>query len=134
VERIFHPNLKKPPEDQEWDIALFFCDDWFAHTGSTFLNMPFLEASDFRWIEYDPTYEERWNDMARTVDRTKQEEKIRALAKYIYERAYSLIIYSPVSLYAVNREVNFVPQRSGLLRLQETSVTENHWSIREQNN
>jgi len=31
---------------------------------------------------------------------------------------------------AVNKEVNFVPQKRRQLRLKETSVTDNHWSVR----
>jgi hypothetical protein len=37
-------------------------------------------------------------------------------------------------LYAVNKEVNFVPQKFGFLRLKETSVTDRHWSISGKNN
>ncbi len=67
--------------------------------------------------------------MARTVDPAAQEEKIRQMVKYLYDRAYVLFIYSPLSLYAVNKEVNFVPQKFRTIRLKETSVTDNHWSI-----
>jgi len=70
--------------------------------------------------------------MARTVDRDAQEEKIRHMAQYIYDRAYWIFMYSPLMLYAVNKEVNFVPQKRYYLRLKETSVTDNHWSVREE--
>jgi hypothetical protein len=72
--------------------------------------------------------------MARTVDRRRQEEKIRDLAKYVCEEAYNLVIYSPVSLFAVNKEVNFVPYKKTDLILRDVSVTGNHWSIRGKNN
>jgi hypothetical protein len=52
------------------------------------------------------------------------------MVKYLYDQVYALFIYSPVTLYAVNKEVNFVPYKGTLLDLKETSVTENHWSIR----
>jgi hypothetical protein len=83
-----------------------------------------------RWIEYDPVYEKMWRDMARTVDPKVQEERIRQMVEYIYGLAYSPFIYSPLTLYAVNKEVNFIPQKSLHLKLKETSVTDNHWSIR----
>ena len=47
--------------------------------------------------------------MARTVNPEVQEEKIRQMVQYIYDRDYNLFIYSPLSLYAVNKEVDFVP-------------------------
>ena len=83
-----------------------------------------------RWIEYDSVYEEMWKDMARTVDTEGQEEKIRQMEQYVYERAHELFVYTPLTLYAVNKEVNFVPQKFVLPRLKETSVTDNHWSLR----
>ncbi len=56
--------------------------------------------------------------------------KIRQMVKYLYDRAYALFIYSPLSLYAVNKEVNFVPQKDAHLHIKETSVTDNNWSVR----
>ena len=92
----------------------------------------YLEESDDRWVGYGPVYEQMWKEMAKTVDTEVQEEKIRQLEHYIYDRAYGLFIYSPLMLYAVNKEVNFVPQKFSLIRLKETSVTDNHWSVRGQ--
>jgi len=86
-----------------------------------------------RWTEYDPVYESLWRDMARVVDTKEQEKRMRQLGKYLHDNAYSGFIYSPLSLYAVNKEINFVPQKFLYLRLKETSVTENHWSIRGKN-
>jgi len=128
--KIYIPILDKPPEEQDWDMCIICYVDWWGHTGASFLTLGFIEESDFRWIEYDPIFEEMWKDMARTVDPEAQEEKIRQMVRHIYDRAYSPFIYSPITLYAVNKEVNFVPQKSYWLRLKETSVTDNHWSVR----
>ena len=62
------------------------------------------------------------------------EKKAQEMVKYIYDRAYRVFIYSPLSLYAVNKEVNFVPYKSTFMRLKETSVTDLHWSLRGKNN
>jgi peptide/nickel transport system substrate-binding protein len=134
IRKIHVPTLEKPPEEQEWDIAFFYINDWFANPGIIFSTLGLTEDMNYRWIEYDSVYENMWKDMARTVDRTAQEEKIRNLEQHIYDRAYFLFIYTPVSLYAVNKEVNFVPEKFGCIRLKETSVTENHWSLRRKNN
>jgi len=123
--------LDKPPEEQEWDLFIDAYGDWAGHTGTSFLLYGFLEMSGCRWIEYDPVYEEMWKDIISTVDsEVKEEEKLRQMVKYFYDRAYNLFIYSPITLYAVNKEVNFVPFKSGFLNLKETSVTDNHWSVR----
>jgi len=128
--KYFVPILDKPPEDQDWDIAVTLVMDHFGHTGATFLTFGFTEKSDIRWMEYDPVYEEMWKDMAGTTNSDAQEEKVRQLVQYLYDRAQSLFIYTPLDLYAANKEVDFVPQKMRYLRLKETSVTDNHWSIR----
>ena len=91
------------------------------------------EESNFRWIEYDPIYENMWRQMAQEVDVKEQESKIQEMVRYVHDNAYVFYLYSPLTLYAVNKEVDFVPQKCGFLRLKETSVTENHWSLRSEN-
>jgi hypothetical protein len=71
-----------------------------------------------------------WDDMTKTVDKNVQEQKVRQMVDYYHENLLGIIIYSPLSLYAINKEVNFVPYKNGLLRFMETSVMENHWSVR----
>jgi hypothetical protein len=39
-------------------------------------------------------------------------------------------LYNPIALYAVNKAVEFVPYVSTILKLAETGVTEQHWSVR----
>jgi peptide/nickel transport system substrate-binding protein len=132
--KIYAPMLDKPPEKQEWDIAIVNNHDWYAHTGATLLTWGFLERGRMRWINYDSLYEQMWEDMARIVDEKAQKEKIMQIASYLHDKCYRVAIYSPLALYTVNKEVNFVPQKWYYLRLKETSVTENHWSIRAKNN
>ena len=132
--RLYLPLLKKPPEQQDWDISISFTPNTIGHMGATFFSFGLLEDSHMRWIEYDPVYEGMFKDMSRTVDPEKQKEKIQRMDEYVYDRAYRIFIYSPLTLYAVNKEVDFVPQEFVFLRLKETSVTENHWSIRGKNN
>jgi peptide/nickel transport system substrate-binding protein len=120
----------KSAEEQEWDVSVCYNSDMYGHSGAAHLVYPLLDATGIRWIEYDPVYEKMWKDMARTVDEEAQDEKMRKMEQYIYDRAYAVFIYSPLNLYAVNKAVNFVPQKFTALRLKETSVTDNHWSVR----
>jgi hypothetical protein len=54
--------LGKPPEEQDWDMCICHFADWWGHSGASLLTPFFLEDGDFRWIEYDPLYEEMWKD------------------------------------------------------------------------
>jgi peptide/nickel transport system substrate-binding protein len=121
---------EKEAQAQEWDVSVCYNNDWSGHSGVAHLTYPYLDASQIRWIVYDPTYEKMWKDMAATVDEAAQDEKMRQLEQYVYDRAYAIFIYSALDLYAVNKAVNFVPQKSVSLRLKETSVADNHWSVR----
>jgi peptide/nickel transport system substrate-binding protein len=131
--RMYLPLMDKPPEEQKWDIGIMHYYDIYGNPGATLLAFNLIKASDLS-IEYDPVYEKMWAEMARTVKRQLQEKKIQQLEQYVYEKAFALFIYSPLTLYGVNKEVEFVPQKFGHLRLKETSLTENHWSIRGKNN
>ncbi len=129
LKKVLTPS-DKAAQEQDWDVSVCYNADCWGHSGAAHLVYPFLDPSGVRWIEYDPVYEKMWKDMARTVDEEAQDEKMRQMEQYIYDRAYAVFIYSPLNLYAVNKEVNFVPQKFQSLRLKETSVTDNHWSVR----
>jgi len=129
LQKVLTPS-EKAAQEQDWDVSVCYNDDIFGHSAASHLTYPYLELSGVRWIEYDPAYERMWKDMTQTVDQGAQDEKMRQMEQYIYDRAYAVFIYSPLTLYAVNKEVNFVPQKFQLLQLKETSVTDNHWSVR----
>lgn len=121
---------EKKAQEEDWDVSVCYNNDWAGHSGAAHLVFPYLEGSDVRWIEYDQKFEKMWHAMARTFDEKQQDEKMRQIEAYIYEKAFAVFIYSPLSLYAVNKEINFVPQKGQRLEMKETSVTDNHWSVR----
>jgi peptide/nickel transport system substrate-binding protein len=128
--RKVYVRSEKEAQAQDWDVSVCYNNDGWGHSGLSHLTYPYLDASDVRWIVYDPTFESMWKDMARTIDEAAQDEKMRQLDQYVYDRAYAIFIYSALDLYAVNKAVDFVPQKSTNLTLKEASVTDNHWSVR----
>jgi hypothetical protein len=54
------------------------------------------------------------------------------MERHTRDQAYFLFLYNPIKLYAVNKAVEFVPYVSTVLSLDETAVTEQHWSVRKQ--
>jgi len=129
LQKVLTPSEEKA-QKEDWDVSVCYNNDSYGNSGVAHLMYPYLEDSGVRWIVYDQVYEDMWKDMARTVDERKQDEKMQKIEAYIYDRAYAVFIYSPLNLYAVNKDVNFVPQKFLRLRLKETSVTDNHWSLR----
>jgi peptide/nickel transport system substrate-binding protein len=121
---------EKMASEQKWDISVCYNNDMYGHSGPAHLSRHYVDSSDMRWIAYDPEYEAMWKDMAATIDAKAVDEKLRRMEQHIYDRAYAVFIYSPLNLYAVNKDVNFVPQKFLNLRLKETSVTDKHWSVK----
>ena len=54
------------------------------------------------------------------------------MERHTHDQAYFLFLYNPIKLYAVNKAVEFVPYVTMTFNLAETSVTEQHWSVRKQ--
>jgi peptide/nickel transport system substrate-binding protein len=130
LRKTYIPLLDKPIEEQDWDLVIGGWGDVYAQINASFLALVLIDDSNWRWIEYDCLYEKMWKEMAREVSAEMQAEKMQEMEQYVYNNAYFLFIYSPLSLYAVNKEVNFVPQKDGWLRFKEASVTDKHWSVR----
>jgi ABC-type transport system substrate-binding protein len=123
------PELDQPAEQQAWDIALTLWNDP--------VNFPAIQPyhlfalggwSD--WVIEEPELQQLYAQVLRTVDREQQQALIRQMERHTHEQAYFLFLYNPIKLYAVNKAVEFVPYRNTTLNLAETSVTEQHWSVR----
>jgi peptide/nickel transport system substrate-binding protein len=122
-------HLEQPAEHQAWDIALTSYNDP--------VNFPALEPyhvfalGGFQaWVSEDPELQRLYAQVLHTVDREQQQALIRQMERHTHDQAYFLFLYNPFQLYAVNKAVDFVPYMSTTLNLAETSVTEQHWSVR----
>ena len=84
------------------------------------------------WVIEAPELQGLYAQVLRTVDREQQQALIRQMERHTRDQAYFLFLYNPIKLYAVNKAVDFVPYINTTLNLAETSVTEQHWSVRKQ--
>src|SRR5215470_8481369 len=84
------------------------------------------------WVIEEPELQRLFAQVLRTVDREQQQALIRQMERHTHDQAYFLFLYNPIKLYAVNKAVEFVPYIDTTLNLAETSVTEQHWSVRKQ--
>ena len=94
-------------QQQDWDISVCYNTDFFGHSGMSHLIWPFLDSSGMRWIELDPIYE--WMEgHGRHVGCRRLRTKNPDSSSSTYTTsAYVVFIYSPLTLYAVNKEVEF---------------------------
>jgi peptide/nickel transport system substrate-binding protein len=123
--------LDQPPEQQPWDIALrSFLD---------YMNFPiFLLYNNFAldgandWVIEEPELRQLYEQVMHTADEERQQGVIRQMERHTRDQAYFLFLYNPIGLYAVNKAVELVPYVTTILNFAETSVTEQHWSVRKQ--
>ncbi len=122
-------HLDQPAERQTWDIALSSMADP--------LNFPvfqgyqyFMVDGPYDWVNEEPAFRQLYEQVLRTVDREDQQALIRQMERHTRDQAYFLFLYNPIGLYAVNKAVTFVPHATGALNFAETSVTDEHWSVR----
>jgi ABC-type transport system substrate-binding protein len=124
--------LKQPPEQPAWDIALTSRFDVYNFPVYTFY-WRFALDGPLDWVIEQPELRQLYEQVLHTVvDRAQQERMIRQMERHIHEQAYFLFLYNPIGLYAVNKDVEFVPHPAGYLLLAETVVTAQHWSVRKQ--
>lgn len=121
-------HLDQPVEKQTWDIALT--------TSFNALNFPLYDLYHWYaidgpedWVTEQPELRRLYDETLGTVDHAKQQDLLRRMERHTHEQAYFLFLYNPVRLHAVNRGVKYGPY-NGWTRLAETSVTDQHWSVR----
>jgi peptide/nickel transport system substrate-binding protein len=127
--RVFLSHLDRPAEQKSWDIAITYWHDP--------LNFPPFEfyqthaaggVSD--WLEEQPEFVRLYDEILGTVDAARQEALAQGLERHVHDQAYFLFLYNPILLYAVSKTVTFVPSRTHLLFFVESSLTDQHRSVR----
>ncbi len=123
-------HLDQPPEQQPWDIALTSWSDLFNFPVFQVYHVFALDGQT-DWVMEQPELRQLRDRVLGTVDREQQQALIRQMERHTRDQAYFLFLYNPIKLYAVNKAVTFVPY-AYMIHLAETSVTEQHWSVRKQ--
>jgi ABC-type transport system substrate-binding protein len=121
----------RPAEEQTWDIALNFGVNDLLNFPVYFPYHVYALDGNVDWVNEEPELRQLYEQVLRTVDRDKQQALLRQMERHTHEHAYFLFLYSPIGLYAVNKAVQFVPHVTGILNFGETSVTDEHWSVRQ---
>jgi ABC-type transport system substrate-binding protein len=120
-------------EDEDWWITVYSNPgyipelmsgqlEWSYHLGAAWRVIPdrMLEPLD-----------EMYREVLRTKDSVRRFQIYKRANEYIADQALQVATMSPLSLYGVNEDVNFVPQVSQYLYLDYSSVSDDHWSMRE---
>ena len=115
-------------EQERWDIALISNVSWADFPPFDHYETVALDGTRVFAVE-QPGLRTLRDRTLRTTDRDRQQGLIREMERHVSEHAYFLFLYQPVDLAAVNKAVEYVPYPTYLM-LVETSVTDQHWSVR----
>ena len=137
VEHLVYPNTREDYswEDEDWWIILFSRASYWPEAMGGWLEVAFHSGApwqcspDWLMLPLDRMYQE----VLTTWDRDKRFQTYKRANEYIAGQALQLFTVAPLSLYGVNEELEFIPQVSQYLYLDYSSVTDNHWSLREEN-
>ena len=130
VHKTFLSSLEQPPEEQTWDIALMSAGDVNNFPIYMLYHEHTLDGP-WDWVSEGPELRRLYELVLGTVDRERQQALIREMERHTRDQAYFLFLYNPIQLFAVNKAVTFVPYVTTRLILTETSVTDQHWSVRQ---
>jgi peptide/nickel transport system substrate-binding protein len=128
--KTFLSSLEQPPEEQTWDIALKSEGDGNNFPVYALYHDHTLDGP-WDWVSEEPELRQLYELVSGTVDRERQQALIRQMERHTRDHAYFLFLYNPIQLYAMNKAVTFVPYVTTRLILTETSVTDQHWSVRQ---
>lgn len=115
---------------RDWDVLLL-------EQGSQSSDVPPLElhgafvgrAGEFRAGPVDPRFERLFAGLVAQTSQVRQVLASNRIDRYVTAQAYALFLVAPQVLYAVNRDVDFVPYATSF-ELADTSVRPGHWSLR----
>jgi ABC-type transport system substrate-binding protein len=128
AQRTLLSNLDRPAAEQTWDIALTSDTD-YVNFAVYFPYQAYAVGGATDWLGNPPTLKRLHDEALSTVDRERQKALIRQMERHTHEQAYFLFLYSPIKMYAVNKNVKFVPYATTILNLGEAAPTAEHWSL-----
>ena len=113
----------KPKADGSWDLWLVEHFDWSPDYSYGVVSREFFgKDGGFRKMPEDPKFEALGAKIVATPDPVAQKKLVMQMDRYIHDQANVLFLYAPSKLFAVSNRVNFVPYRTTMLELAETTL------------
>ena len=111
------------PKGDAWDVWLVEHFDWSPEYpyGVVFREF-FGKDGGFRKMPEDAEFAALGAKMLAEKDKGKLEKLTAQMNRYVHDQANVVFLYAPSKLYAVSNRVNFVPYKTWMLELAETTV------------
>ena len=111
------------PKGDAWDVWLVEHFDWTPEYpyGVVFREF-FGKDGGFRKMPEDAAFNELGQKILAEKDKAKLEKLTAEMNRYVHDQANVVFLYAPSKLYAVSNRVNFVPYKTWMLELAETTM------------
>ena len=111
------------PKGDAWDVWLVEHFDWSPEYpyGVVFREY-FGKDGGFRKMPEDAVFNELGKKLLAEKDKAKLEKLTAEMNRYVHDQANVVFLYAPTKLYAVSNRVNFVPYKTWMLELAETTM------------
>jgi ABC-type oligopeptide transport system substrate-binding subunit len=114
----------------DFDVLLLEQGSQTADVPPLELHRAFVGRSgEFRAGRVDARFEQLFADLLAQTSQVKQILAANRVDRYVTRQALALFLVAPQVLYAVNKDVDFVPYATSF-ELADTSVRPGHWSLR----
>ena len=111
------------PKGDAWDVWLVEHFDWSPEYpyGVVFREF-FGKDGGFRKMPEDAAFNDMGKKLLAEKDKAKLEKLTADMNRYVHDQANVVFLYAPSKLYAVSNRVNFVPYKTWMLELAETTM------------
>ena len=111
------------PKGDNWDVLLVEHFDWSPEFpyGVVFREF-FGNDGGLRKMPEDAVFDAMGKKLVAETNMPKMEKLTAQMNRYIHDQANVLFLYAPWKLYAVSNRVNFVPYKTWMLELADTTV------------
>ncbi len=111
------------PKGDNWDMWLVEHFDWSPEYpyGVVFREF-FGKDGGFRKMPEDAGFDALSRKLLAETDKAALEKLTAQMNRYVHEQANVVFLYAPSKLYAVSNRVDFVPYKTWMLELAETTV------------
>jgi peptide/nickel transport system substrate-binding protein len=111
------------PKGDDWDLWLVAHFDWSPAFPVGVVHREFFgKDGAFRMMKEDAVFDQMYTTLVATWEPAQQEKLVQQIEKYVYDQGNVLFLYAPSKLYAVSKRVNFIPYKTTMLELAETTV------------
>jgi ABC-type transport system substrate-binding protein len=122
-------DTQEDTNDISWDLLLWGNYDWYKHPWAAFF--VYLPGTSWSTVPDNPELVELTRRLLGTdIESDEYVPMVADFIRYVYEKNYMVFLPTPNNVYAVNKEVAFMPGRSAFVYLRDLQVTDQHWSIR----